>query len=395
MKIVQVMAGFSLGKADLVRRAMGKKKEDILIAQKNDFIEGCVQNGIDDGIAARVFELMMYFASYGFNKSHSAAYAYLAYQTAYLKANYPLEYMASYVSNNLGKPEKIARTINAVKDFGFEILPVDVTKSYGDFVPEYGKLRFGMNAIPSIGDSIVPNLVKERAERPFESVEDFLMRVKVSREQFSKLCKLGAFQSLLNNYNLLVQFSDQIYTIVSEHKKMVEKSEKKNKKDASLNLFDDNVIKDLEVKCPTMEKMIGKNPVVMEIGESDKLRYEKEILSFYFTANPLDYCKETLKHCSHIQEILDNPERFYRKRINLCVIPEDIRKIVTKKGDPMAFLKITEYQASMDAVLFPEPFIEALTKGFLDMDVLLLSGFVEERNGEPQFIIKTIKGKNI
>lgn len=395
MKIVQVMAGFSLGKADLVRRAMGKKKEDILIAQKNDFIEGCVQNGIDDGIAARVFELMMYFASYGFNKSHSAAYAYLAYQTAYLKANYPLEYMASYVSNNLGKPEKIARTINIVKDFGFEILPVDVTKSYGYFIPEDGKLRFGMNAIPSIGDSIVPDLVREREKRPFESVEDFLMRVKVSREQFNKLCKLGAFKSLLDNYNLLVQFSDQIYTIVNDHKKMIEKSEKKNEKDASLNLFDDDVMKELEIKCPTMEEMVGKNPAVIEIGESDKLRYEKEILNFYFTANPLDYCKETLERCSHIQEILDEPEKFYRKRINLCVIPEDVRRIVTKKGDPMAFLKITEYQASIDAVLFPEPFIEALAKGFLDMDVLLLSGFVEERNGEPQLIVKTVKGKNI
>lgn len=395
MKIVQVMAGFSLGKADLVRRAMGKKKESILIAQKNDFIEGCVQNGIDDTTAAKVFELMMYFASYGFNKSHSAAYAYLAYQTAYLKANYPLEYMASYVSNNLDKPEKIARTINIVKDFGFEILPVDVTRSYGQFVPENGKLRFGMNSIPSIGDSIVPDLVREREERPFASIEDFLMRVKVSKEQFSKLCKLGAFKSLLDNYDLLVSFSGEIYTAVNEHKKMIEKSEKKDQKDVSLNLFGEEVMKNLEIKPPTIEEIVGENPSVIEIGESDKLRYEKEILGFYLTANPLDYCKETLSCCSHVQDILNNPDNFYKKRIHLCVLPSALRKIITKNGDPMAFLTISEYQASMDAVLFPEAFMEASNKGVLDRDVFLISGFVESRNGAPQFIIKNIKGKNI
>ena len=395
MKIVQVMAGFSLGKADLVRRAMGKKKQEILEAQKNDFIKGCEQNNIDSGIADRVFELMMYFASYGFNKSHSAAYAYLAYQTAYLKANYPLEYMASYVSNNIDKPEKISKTIQIVKDFGYEILPVDVTKSYGDFVPEDGKLRFGMNAIPSIGDSIVPYLVQERESRPFESVEDFLMRVKISYAQFEKLCKLGGFNSLYADYNLLVYRSKEIYDGIYEHKKMMEKSEKKLSKDASLNLFEEDVICDLEVKCPTIDDILSGNTTSYEISESDKLRYEKEILSFYFTANPLDYCKDTSVRCVHIKDILENPKKFYKRKLNLCVTPESIRKIITKKGDPMAFLSISEYDASMDAVLFPEPYAETIEKNVLDKDVFLLSGFVEDRNGSPQFNIKNIKGKNI
>lgn len=395
MKIVQVMAGFSLGKADLVRRAMGKKKQEILEAQKKDFIKGCEQNNIDSGIADRVFELMMYFASYGFNKSHSAAYAYLAYQTAYLKANYPLEYMASYVSNNIDKPEKISKTIQIVKDFGYEILPVDVTKSYGDFVPEDGKLRFGMNAIPSIGDSIVPHLMQERESRPFESVEDFLMRVKISYAQFEKLCKLGGFNSLCADYNLLVYRSKEIYDGIYEYKKMMEKSEKKLSNNASLNLFEEDVIRDLEVKCPTLDEILSGNTTSYEISESDKLRYEKEILSFYFTANPLDYCKDTLVRCVHIKDILENPKKFYKRKLNLCVTPESIRKIITKKGDPMAFLSISEYEASMDAVLFPEPYAKTIEKNVLDKDVFLLSGFVEERNGSPQFNIKNIKGKNI
>ncbi|MBQ1855581.1 MAG: DNA polymerase III subunit alpha, partial [Anaerovibrio sp.] len=200
MQIVQVLAGFTLGQADLLRRAMGKKKAAILMAQKENFLKGCDSNGIDADLANKIFDLLTHFADYGFNKSHSAAYAYVAWQTAYLKANYPEEFMAAMLTSVMDTTDKVSVYIEQCRRMGIAVLPPDINASSVNFSVDGNAIRFGLAAVKNVGDAALQNLEEERSNGgPFTSLTDFCLRIDmrtINKRVIESLIKCGAFDSI-------------------------------------------------------------------------------------------------------------------------------------------------------------------------------------------------------
>lgn len=386
MKIVQVMAGFSLGKADLVRRAMGKKKKSVLEALETEFIEGCVSNNIDKDIAKNVFDKMMFFASYGFNKSHSAAYAYLAYETAYVKANYPLEYLASYVNTYIDDEKKVAKTINYCRQKGIQILPPDVSFSNANFKPENNALRYGLYAIKEMGTTA--DLIMEN--RPFDSLVDFLVQIKISARLFEKIAKINGFKSLFPfNPAILIENADSIYKEIIDCKKKQEKIDKENK--CSSPLFDSE---ELSV-MPSISSIVKKYKTDRTIEDAQFMRNEKDVFGFYISKHPLDFCQKTLAHPSvkSIEEVSVQ----LGGNVSTCVCVNSVREIYTKKGNLMAILDISDFSGSMSVIAFDNKdldvnslLVDAKTK-----DVLLLNLEIKVRDGRKSFIVKSYKAKTV
>ena len=419
MKIVQVLAGFSLGKADVMRRAMGHKEPELLQKQKVDFVNGCQKNNIDGALAEKIFDLMMHFASYGFNKSHSAAYAYLAYQTAYLKANYPLEYISAYVSNNLDNEKKVYASINTCKKHNINILPPNVLSSNFIFTPEDAhSIRFGLGAIKSLGASTVNMLIEERNKKMFTSIGDFLNRVDISKQNFINLCNLNAFTDLYKEQEILSYFADKIYTAVKDFKKKMKKNEQNLD---SVNLFSDSVLSITEQRPPELNDIIPEGFLLPHKESlSDKLNTEKELLGFYATNQPLDYCKNTLVKCNNVADILANPnkymhmhifnkqtKKFIESQVSVCGLKESLRIINTKENKEknkeskeMAFMTLSIYDKKIDCILFPTAYQYFVENGGLNNSIILFRhASVQLRNDKVQLIISNnkddIKTKNL
>lgn len=397
MKIVQVMAGFSLGRADLVRRAMGKKKEEILIAQKNDFIEGCKSNNIGEDIAGKVFDLMMYFASYGFNKSHSAAYAYLAYQTAYLKANYPLAYMASYMSNNLNNIEKINASVQICRDRNIKLLLPDVNYSEGDFIPENDCIRYGLDAIKGITAKDIEAICTEREKTPFKGIVDFLCRVPVSKANFDKLAQVGAFNSINSDFDKILKFADKLYDASTEFRKA---NKIKKTSNNTVSLFSEEVLENAKLPTPEDSTVFDDSETIYPTTTGQRLSMQKEILGFYATESPLNYCEETLKHCVSIKTILEHPEPYIDKPINVCGLVDKRRIIYTKKDNKqMMFVTLDMYGDKIDCVVFPKQF-EEMDSMAIACDILLFQKAVLKKKDDSglQLVASNfgkVRGKNI
>lgn len=223
MQIFRTLAGYSLGRADLVRRAMAKKKADILMEEKDRFIEGAMANGIDKETAEKIFAIIEDFASYAFNKSHAAAYAILAYQTAYLKKYYTIEFMASLITSVMNSNEKVGMYIEECRKFGISILPPDINKSSYDFTIEGNSIRFGLRAIKSLGENVIAHILKEREKKgEFKDLYDFIMRVDtntVNKRIIENLIRSGAFDFTGLNRNSLLASVEDILAIKQTKKK--------------------------------------------------------------------------------------------------------------------------------------------------------------------------------
>jgi DNA polymerase-3 subunit alpha len=345
MKIAQVLAGYSLGEGDILRRAMGKKDHKEMAAQRDRFQSGAMKHGIPDFKAKIIFDLMEKFAGYGFNKSHSAAYALIAYQTAWLKAHYLVPFMASLLSNELGNTDGVVKFISECQARDIRILPPDINHSKVDFTIEGKGIRFGLAAVKNVGSGAIEAIVQEREENgQYSSFEDFCSRVdlrKVNKRMLESLIKCGAFDSLGHRRSQLIAVLDIALDLGQ--------SKKQERISGQMSLFD--FMAQAAPEKPPESALIL--PDIPEWPEFEHLANEKKYLGFYISGHPLDPYRDDLSriasaHTGNISGIMDGSQ------IGLAGIIRTKKEITTKKGDRMAFLTIEDLHGSIEVVCFPE-----------------------------------------
>ena len=340
MKIANVLAGFSLGEADILRRAMGKKDPETMTKLKTRFVEGAKRNGTSEKKAEKIFDLIEYFAGYGFNKSHSAAYALITYQTAYLKTHYPVEYMAAMLTCEMGKMDKITAGIRECKDMGISILPPDVNESAMDFTVSGKAIRFGLVAIKNIGESAIESVITTRHESGrYSSIFDFCKRVdlrKVNKRAIESLIKSGAFDTTGARRSQLLAVLDKAIAIGGAYQK------EKNQ----VSIFETLEANGSE---PTGELL----PDIPEWEEHVLLKNEKDTIGFYITGHPLARFEAKIRRFSSTttKELSDIEDG---KDVSVCGIITEIRTTLTKKGDKMAYVRIEDLDGGVELIVFPE-----------------------------------------
>lgn len=380
MKIAQVVAGYSLGGADILRRAMGKKKLKVMKAEKPKFIEGGVKNGFKKEDVERLWEKLIQFANYGFNKAHSASYATIAYWTAYLKANYPLQYMAALLEGDLDNFDRVILDLNECERMGIDVLPPNINKSGFYFTTEGdNSIRFGLGGIKNVGNDLVKSVVKEREENgDYLHLDDFVHRIfdDLNKKAIEYLIMSGTMDSF-GDRSAQLQILGDIYNR--------EKAQKKSQELGQIDIFSlnkDKDEKDFVPKTPLPENMKTEAPQILE--------WEKELLGLYFSSHPLDNLEEFFeeKHVISIAQALEETKN--NGKMILGVMVTKIRKITTKKGDMMAFLTIEDKTGKTDAVVFPKVY-EELKTSLQENVPMLIAGRMNVRDGEKSIILQKAK----
>ncbi len=361
MLIAQVLANYSLGGADLLRRAMGKKKAEEMEKQKKIFLAGAAENKLNLKKAEGVFDLMAKFAAYGFNKSHSAAYALIAYQTAYLKAHYPVEFMAALLTEDMENTDKVIKNIGEVRAMGVEVLPPDINASARSFTVSEGVMRFGLGAVKGVGAAALDSIQEVRKEKPFASMQDFCERVdlrKVNKKVVEALIKCGAFDSLGGK-------RAQFYASFEESMEIGQRLQKE------LESGQDSLFGSKEI-LSLGGNGYGELPDIEEWDEKTLLSYEKEALGFYVSGHPLARYSDSIKRFATC-ETSELSERTDKEQVKVCGIVSGIKELMTKKGDRMAFVSLEDLSGSVEVIVFPEVYAAAmdLLKG---EDPILVSG---------------------
>jgi len=344
MRVASTLANFSLEDADILRRAMSKKDPKEMEMQKEKFLAGARKNRIHLTKAEKIFDLMAKFAEYGFNKSHSAAYALIAYQTAYLKAHYPLEFMAALLTSEVQNPDKIVKYIAECRDMGISILPPDINESYKNFTVVGNQIRFGLAAVKNVGDAALDAILAEREEGGrFQSLYDFCQRVdsrKVNRRVVESLIKCGAF-------DFARVYRSQMLTVLDEFLERSQIAQRK-KGEAQLSMWS-SARKEIEETYPETD----------EFSENQLIAFEKETIGFYISRHPLSrYQKEMKKHTDQDTSTLTRLRN--GDEVKVCGLVSGLKEITTKKGDRMAFLNLEDMKGFVEVILFPEVFKAAL-----------------------------------
>ncbi len=349
MQIANIVAGYSLGEADLLRRAMGKKKAEEMAAQRTKFVSGARDKGFrDEKKITRIFDLMEQFAGYGFNKSHSAAYAVLAYRTAYLKAHYPQYFMAGILTSERGSQEKVVKYINECREMGIPILPPDINTSDVHFTPTHTAIRFGLTAIKNVGDSAITSIV---ANKPFKSLFDFCERVDlraVNKRVVESLIKAGAFDSVNVDRALL-------YANVDRAMEWGQKKQREREVGQG-GLFG-------MMMGPGSEE--GILDPSEHWSEGLKLKHEKETLGFYITGHPLRKYADEVKTFSNATTAT-LPEKPSGFDVAIGGIVSAVRHMRTKKGDAMAVIQLEDWDGIVEVLIFPETY--SRTQRLLEAD---------------------------
>lgn len=341
MKIASAIAGYTMGEADLLRRAMGKKKAEEMAKHKSLFISKAEARGFDTKKAAELFDLMAYFAGYGFNKSHSAAYALIAYQTAYLKSHYRPEFMACLISLEVSDSEKMAEYIDQAKQHGLEMLPPDINKSSVNFDATGNAIRFGLQGIKNLGAAVLEDLIAERTKSgEFKDMLDLCTRVDLrtcNKRVLENLVSAGAMDCLPGNR---AQKFDEVEQIID-----VAIAKKKSSTTGQTSLFD----------FGGSQKETSEQGYVFSPREDwddrSKLEKEKEVLGVYISAHPLDHYK---KHIARLNTKPINQKCAVGSTIAIAGLIRTTKTITTKKGDPMAFLQCEDTTGSAEIVVFPK-----------------------------------------
>ncbi|MEG4323401.1 MULTISPECIES: DNA polymerase III subunit alpha [unclassified Microcoleus] len=390
MRMAQDLAGYSLGQADLLRRAMGKKKADEMQKQKESFIDGATKNGVSQRIAEKLFAQMLQFAEYCFNKSHSMAYAYITYQTAYLKANYPVEYMAALLTANSGDQDKVQRYIANCLKLGIEVEPPDVNSSELTFAPlpkqmtgaAKDKILFGVSAVKNVGETAIETILAARQEGgKFKSLADLCDRVNlhsVNRRALEALIQCGAFDKIAPNRQQLVNDLEGVMKWAGDRKK--------DRESGQGNLFDLLGANSFAKSTSTYDSA-PKSKTVKDFDTQDKLRLEKELLGFYVSDHPL----KALLQVNQDPDVVTLGELADKKgKVSVIVTINAIKMVVTKKGDAMAILQLEDLTHQIKAVVFPKAY-EQLKQYIVDNAILLISGKIEKDGEEIQIIVDTAK----
>ena len=345
MRIASTLAGFSLGEADLLRKAMGKKKADVMQAQREKFIAGAVANRIPEKKATKIFELMEHFGGYGFNRSHSAAYALLAYQTAYLKANYPVFFMAALLTSEKTNTDKVVHYLNVARKMGIKILPPDINESAMDFTVVGDEIRFGLAAIKNVGQSAIQSMLEARAARGgrFESLADLCEGVDlrlVNKRVLESLIKSSALDSLGARRT-------QLYAMIDRALDFGQRVQRE-RESGQVSLFGDG---EVSRRPPELETL----PDLDEWSERERLSYEKATLGFFLSGHPLDRYREVLASFATCTtgQIADMAGE---KEIAVGGLVTSVRTLRTRKGDAMAVLRLEDQEGATEVVVFPEAY---------------------------------------
>jgi len=347
MKIANVLANYSLGDADILRRAMGKKIPEVMNQEKEKFMAGARENSIDEKKAEDIFELMAKFAGYGFNKSHSAAYALIAYQTAYLKAHYPAQFMAALLSCDMSNTDKVVAYIRECKDHDIEVFPPDINESLQDFSVRDDTIRFGLAAVKNVGEAALNNIIRERQENgPFMSLVDFCNRVhssSVNNRVIESLVKSGSFDSLGCKRSQLLAILPQAMEQAKAHQR--------DRLSGQMSIFN---IAAGDQKSELSEIML---PDIEEWDERDKLIHEKETVGFYISGHPLDETLDEIRTVSdadiaHLKNLNDG------QPVRVGGLIRSVKQHKSKKGEPMAFLTLEDILETVEVVVFPEAYAQ-------------------------------------
>ena len=361
MLIAQTLARYSLGGADLLRRAMGKKKAEEMAKQKKIFLAGAAENKLNLKKAEAVFDLMEKFAAYGFNKSHSAAYALIAYQTAYLKAHYPVEFMAALLTEDMENTDKVIKNIGEVRAMGVKVLPPDINASERSFTVADEVMRFGLGAVKGVGAAALDSIQLVRKDKPFCSLQDFCERVdlrKVNKRVGEVLIKCGAFDSLGGKRAQFLAALEDSMEIGQRLQRELESGQ-------------DSLFGTQEI-LSAGGNGYGDLPDIEEWDEKTLLSYEKESLGFYVTGHPLARYSDSIKRFTTC-DAAGLPERTDKEQVRVCGIVSGMKELITKKGDRMAFITLEDLSGSVEVIVFPEVYSAAMEfiKG---EDPLLVSG---------------------
>jgi len=383
MQIVSRLAGFGMARADLLRKAIGKKIPEIMDEQRNLFLEGCRKNSISQDIASQIFDLIDYFSGYGFNKSHSTAYALISYRTAYLKANYPVEFMAALLTSERNNTDKVVEYVNESSHMKIKVLPPDINTSFANFtVTDDRNIRFGLRAIKNVGQTALENIIEERKSNKFKSIFEFCERVDsrvANKKVIESLIKSGAMDSFGLKRAQMVAILDKILSKGSK------------KKDASqLMLFSTSI----EEKVPEIEEW-----PIQQI-----LNFEKSLLGIYLTSHPLSSHSKIVNYLKR-----DKIGSFYEHPrsgdVTICAVIEKVKIVTTRrKGERMAILKLEDETANIEVFVFPRLFEE--TAFFLrEKSIVVLKGQLESKDKIPKILAsmvmpveklpENIKGVNI
>ncbi len=377
MKIAQDLAGYSLGEADLLRRAMGKKKVSEMVKHRNIFIEGSINKGVDKKIANDLFDQMVLFAEYCFNKSHSTAYGAVTYQTAFLKAHFPVAYMASLLSVNSGSTDKMQRYISNCYAIGIEVISPSINLSGYDFTIKGNQILFGLSAIKNLGDSAIRNIIDNRKEfGPFQSLANLCDRLPVNilnKRNLESLIHCGALDEFSINKNRAQLLAD--LEAVTEWAV----ARNRDRLSGQGNLFDSGNESD------SLDLILDKRNKVEDYTLIDKLRLEKQLLGFYLSDHPLKHLSKPAKLISPIS--ISNLEDFKdRSKVSLVGMIPELKQITTKKGDRMAIIQIEDLSGSCEAVVFPKTYLR-LSEFLLTDTRLLVWGTIDKRSDKTQLII--------
>ena len=374
MQIAHSLAGFSLTQADLLRRAISKKIPEVIEQQKESFVEGCLKNGVGKRVGKKVFNLIEYFAGYGFNKSHSAAYALISYQTAYLKANYPLQFMAALLTSEEDNTDKIADYVEECKKMGIKILPPDIQESFVEFTVEKDSIRFGLLAVKNVGKGAIDSIIKARTKGEFFSLEDFCQRVDlrlVNKKVTESLIKCGAFDCFnLPRAQLMVDLEGNLQRA------------NRLQKDKALGQL--SFLNNFSYSKFQKEE---KETTIKEWPCNQLLAFEKELLGLYFSGHPLAEYEQVLKRYSISFVELSN----YSENEEVLVggVITKVKQIITKRGEKMAFLNLEISNGAIEIILFPKVFNKVSNYVKIDAPIFV-EGRINLRNSERKIIAEKL-----
>lgn len=413
MQIVRELGGYSFGRSDLVRRAMSKKKMSVMLEEKKYFIHGkddsdgtpsiagCVANGIPERAAEAIFDDMVSFAEYAFNKSHAAAYAVVSYETAYLKAHYPVEFMAALMSSVMGEPRHIAAYIRNCKELGIEVLPPSVLHSRRKFIAKDGKIRFGLLAIKNVGSSIVDAIVEGRRGRDIDNLYDFIKSIEPSelnKKAIECLIKAGAMDEFTQNRAALLAISDDAVGAAQSSARRVSKDQ------ISLFQLDSDIMEDVKT-APEL-------PNIQNFDKAHLLSMEKEMMGVYLSGHPLDKYRDLIDEniTANTAEIFDsnlsgdgeNESEFIEERASgsnrfndgdtviMAGMVGDLRRMITKSNQEMARLTIEDYYGVITAIVFPRDYAKA--KYVLENDAIVaIKGTLSfKEDSDPEILVNKV-----
>ncbi len=391
MQIVRDLAGYSMGRSDLVRRAMSKKKHEVMEQERKSFVEGCLKRGINPGAADRIFDSMMDFASYAFNKSHAAAYAVVGYQTAYLMCYYPAEFLAAMLNSVMGDSTKVAYYIRYADEKGIQILPPDINESIDKFAVTGNRIRFGLSAVKNVGVNVIRSIVKSREEKGrFTDLEDFCSKIDITcinKRVVESLIKAGAFDCFGVYRSQLLDVYEKVLDGIS--------NERKRNIEGQMSLF--SGVQD--------SKIMIRYPDIREFDKKHLLAMEKEMTGLYLTGHPLDQYERALRNQTSIKisdivsvEVLEDDDDSLQadsgvKDGDMVIIGGIITEIsrkITRNNANMAFVKIEDLFSVIEVVVFPKTYEKC--KGLIEEDgIVLVKGRVSIKEDEkPKLLCESL-----